>query len=152
MTHDTPLAPGFPKLEKQTRPWKCRKEDEACTRSKPCNSCRGARSRRSGMKKQREARKAFEVLTGVDAARFAGQLGNEEAWTGLPIRVEVKSGSQVGPVWTKYALAETQAEAARAIGDARPFVFVAMPTGMTDGLFVCRLSNLSAVVEGLVNT
>lgn len=150
MTHDTPLEPGFPRLEKQTRPWKCRKEDALCTRGKPCNSCRGARSRRSGMKKQREARKAFEVLTGVDAARFAGQLGNEEAWTGLPIRVEVKSGSQVGPVWTKYALAEAQAEAARAIGDARPFAFVAMPTGMTDGLFVCRLSNLSAVVEGLV--
>lgn len=116
--------PGFPRLDKQTRPWQCRKGDESCLRTAPCNACRGARNRRSGMRKQREARKALEALTGAEAARFSGQLGNEESWTGLGIRVEVKSGAVAGPVWTKYAAAEAQSAASKAIGDVRPFVFV----------------------------
>lgn len=103
------------------------------------------------MRKQREARKALEALTGAEAARFAGQLGNEEAWSGLPLRVEVKSGAIAGPVWTKYAAAEAQAAQSKAIGDVRPFVFIAMGTRTSDGLMVCRLSELARVVEALVN-
>lgn len=147
----TAVPDGFPKLDKQTRPWNCPKGITSCERSKPCPSCRGARNRRSGMRKQREARKALEAVTGAQAARFAGQLGNEEAWSGLPLRVEVKSGAIAGPVWTKYAAAEAQANASKAIGDSRPFVFVAMGTRTSDGLLVCRLSELSRVVEALVN-
>lgn len=143
--------PGFPKVKGETRPWTCRKDDEACTRTKPCNTCRGARNRRSGMRKQREARKSLEALTGVQAAQFAGQLGNEEAWSGLPLRVEVKSGAVAGPVWTKYAAAEAQAAQSKAIGDVRPFVFIAMGQRTSDGLMVCRLSELARVVEALVN-
>lgn len=143
--------PGFPRLDKQTRPWFCKQEDESCTRAKPCNSCRGRRSRNSGMRKQREARKALEALTGAEAARFAGQLGNEEAWHGLPLRVEVKSGAIAGPVWTKYAAAEAQSAATKAHGDIRPFVFIAMGQRTSDGLMVCRLSELARVVEALVN-
>lgn len=149
MTRD--LAPGFPKLDKQTRPWRCRKDVESCTRKDPCASCRGARNRRSGMRKQREARKALEKLTAADAAKFVGQLGNEEAWSGLPLRVEVKSGAQVGPVWTKYAAAEMQSQASRAHGDVRPFVLVAMGTRTSDGLVVFRLSEFARVVEAVVN-
>lgn len=145
------VAEGFPKLDKQTRPWSCRKDDEACTRTKPCNTCRGARNRRSGMRKQREARKSLEALTGAQAAQFAGQLGNEEAWSGLPIRVEVKSGAQVGPIWTRYAAAEAQSEATRAIGDTAPFCMVAMGQRTSDGLFICRLSKLGDAVHALVN-
>jgi hypothetical protein len=147
------LPEGFPRSKADTagRVWKCRKDDEACTRTKPCPSCRGARNRRSGMRKQREARKALENLTGAEAARFVGQLGNEEAWSGLPLRVEVKSGAIAGPVWTKYAAAEAQAAQSKAIGDTRPFVFVAMGQRTTDGLVVCRLSELGRVVEALVN-
>lgn len=145
------VADGFPKLEKQTKPWTCRRDDTTCTRTKPCNACRGARNRRSGMRKQREARKALQQLTGAEAARFVGQLGNEESWTGLPLRVEVKSGAQVGPVWTKYAAAEEQSETNHAIGDARPFVLVAMGTRTTDGLVVFRLSQFARVVEAVVN-
>lgn len=148
---DEPLPAGFPKLEKQTRPWKCRKGNDACTRAKPCPSCRGARNRRSGMTKQRAARKALEALTGAEAARFVGQLGNEEAWSGLPLRVEVKSGAQVGPIWTRYRAAEDQSEASRARGDSAPFVMVAMASGTTDGLIVCRLSQFARVVEAVVN-
>ncbi len=138
-------------IPKEARLWECRKADEACTRKTPCASCRGARNRRSGMRKQREARKALEAVTGKEAARFAGQLGNEEAWHGLPLRVEVKSGAIAGPVWTKYAAAEAQSNVSKAIGDVRPFVFVAMGQRTSDGLLVCRLSELGRVVEALVN-
>ena len=145
------VAEGFPKLDKATRPWACRKDDPACTRTKPCKACQGARNRRSGMRKQREARKALEAVTGAEAARFVGQLGNEEAWHGLPLRVEVKSGAIASPVWTKYAAAEAQSAQSKAIGDSRPFVFIAMGTRTSDGLLVCRLSELNRVVEALVN-
>ncbi len=102
------------------------------------------------MRKQREARKALEAVTGVDANRFVGALGNEENWR-LPLRVEVKSGAQVNPIFTRFLAAESQSEANRAQGDTRPFVMVAMGQRTTDGLFLCRLSQLAAVVEGLVN-
>jgi hypothetical protein len=144
------LPPGFP-IPKETRPWNCRRQEPSCTRSKPCHSCRGARNRRSGMAKQRQARKALEAVTGTHAARFAGQLGNEESWSGLPLRVEVKSGAQVGPIWTRYSSAEEQAEQNHAIGDPRPFVMVAMGQRTSDGLFICRLSELARCVEALIN-
>lgn len=147
----TAVPEGFPKVKGETRPWQCRKGDESCLRTAPCNACRGARNRRSGMRKQREARKALEALTGAEAARFVGQLGNEEAWSGLPLRVEVKSGAQVNPIWTRYAAAEAQSEATRSIGDTAPFCMVAMGTRTTDGLFICRLSKLGDAVHALVN-
>lgn len=145
------LPEGFPKLEKQTRPWACRFNREDCTRSVPCVQCRGARNRRSGMRKQREARKALETVTGAHAARFVGQLGNEEAWHGLPLRVEVKSGAQVGPIWTRYAAAEAQSNANHAIGDPRPFILIAMGQRTSDGLAVLRLSELARFVEACIN-
>lgn len=145
-------VPGVqPAGQKQERVWNCRRDDATCTRTKPCPSCRGARNRRSGMLKQREARKALEAVSGKHAARFVGQLGNEESWSGLPLRVEVKSGAQVGPVWTKYAAAEAQAETNHAIGDPRPFVLVCMGQRTSDGLVVVRLSQLARLVEALVN-
>jgi hypothetical protein len=103
------------------------------------------------MLKQREARKALEAVTGTQSARFVGQLGNEESWHGLPLRVEVKSGAQVGPIWTRYAAAEAQAETNHAIGDPRPFILVAMGQRTSDGLVVVRLSQLARFAEALVN-
>lgn len=141
---------GFPRLEKATRPWECKKGDASCTRTKPCRSCLGRRSRRSGLEKQRQARKALETITGKQAGRFATLTAQEENWR-LPVRVEVKSGAQCGPVWTKYAMTEAQSEAAKPSGDPRPFVAVFMGTRTSDGLFVCRLSQLGRVVEALVD-
>ena len=135
---------GFPlSKEEQARPWRCPKENPACTRTKPCRSCLGRRNRRSGMRKQRTARKGLGIKV-----QFSGQGGNEETWNGA-VRVEVKSGAQAGPVWTRYKAAEDQSEANKSIGDSRPFVAVFMPSGMTDGLVVCRLSRLPAVLEAL---
>jgi len=130
-----PLEPGFPRLEKATRPWLCRREDAACTRAQPCASCRGARSRRSGLRKQREARKTLERVTGTSAGRYASQTSNEELWR-LSIRVEAKSGAQVKPIATRYIAARAQSDAAHATGDPRPFVFVAVPDGWPAGKFL----------------
>lgn len=146
-----PAVPeGFPKLDKATRPWACKHGNDECTRTKPCRRCLGARSRRSGMAKQREARKVLERVTGKFAVQFVTAGGNEENWR-LPVRVEVKSGAQCGPVWTKYAAAEAQSAASKSEGDGRPFVAVFMGTRTSDGLFVCRLSELDRVTEALVN-
>lgn len=67
MAVDGVLPPGEWPKPKETRPWVCRVEhtEDACTRLKPCYACRGARNRRSGMRKQREARKAIERATGT---------------------------------------------------------------------------------------
>ncbi len=144
------VAEGFPKLEKNTRPWQCRKDDAACTRKVPCASCRGARNRRSGMRKQREARKALEALTGADAARFIGQLGNEEAWSGLPLRVEVKSGVKAKVVWTQFVNARDQSDATKAIGDTRPFGFIAVAP-RAEPLLVVPISQFLQVIEAVLN-
>ena len=142
----TDVPEGFPK-PKDSRPWTCKKDDETCTRQKPCRSCLGARNRRKGMRKQRQARKDLEKTFQAEAAKFIGQLGNEEAWHGLPVRAEVKAGAQVRPIWTRYIVAEEQAQRSRAIGDNRPFLMVAMADHTTDGLAIVRLSQLALLLE-----
>lgn len=123
--------------EAQTgRVWTCPKDAPDCTRRAPCRSCLGRRSRRSGLAKQRTARK----LLGVPDAAFHGQNGNEENWRHY-FRGEVKAGAQCGPAATRYLAAEKQAEANRAVGDARPFVHVLMPKEWGDeGLVQMRLT------------
>lgn len=139
------------KEEQVNRGWHCKAERDDCTRREPCNSCRGRRNRRSGMAKQRAARKALEVVTGKETARYSTLTSNEEAWR-QPVRVEVKSGAQAGPVGTRFLEAEGQSFASKSQGDPRPFAYVAMPKGWgTDGIFCCRLSELGRVVEALVN-
>jgi hypothetical protein len=67
---------------------------------------------------------------------------HEELWGGA-LRVEMKAGAQIEPIATRFRAALAQSEAARAVGDIRPFVLVAMPDGESDGLAVMRLSVLS---------
>ena len=124
-----------PRFKDSMRPWSCPKSDPACTGTAPCPSCRGRRNRTQGLRKQRAARKAL----GVPPSRFHGEQGNEENWR-WKFRTEVKSGKQVGPMVTRYLLAESQANSNKAEGDARPFAFVAMPAGMSDGFICLRLS------------
>ena len=62
------------------------------------------------------------------------------------VRVEVKAGAQVKPIETRFLAAEKQSDTAKSTGDPRPFVYIAMPDGMTDGLFVCRLSTLKELL------
>jgi hypothetical protein len=118
---------------------------EKPARQESTNQRRGRLNKQKGHRKQSLARKALEDLFGAEAA-FHGRKAEESHWTHLPIRVEVKAGAQVKPVETRFLAAEKQSDAARATGDPRPFVFIAMPDGMTDGLFVCRLSTLKELL------
>jgi hypothetical protein len=102
-------------------------------RNCPCIRCRNKRNSRKGDDKARAARKALSI-PGVNSR-------HEEVWGGK-LRVESKAGAQVGPIATRYLLAEAQSEQSRSIGDNRPFAMLAMPDRMSDGLFICRLSNL----------
>jgi hypothetical protein len=79
---------------------------------------------------------------------------HEEAWSGL-VRTEIKAGAQVGPIATRFNSAKAQSDAAKALGDIRPFVMVAMPDGTTEGICLMTLTEfsellalLSANVEG----
>lgn len=139
---------GFPRLEKNTRPWKCRLELDGCTRTKPCHSCLGARNRRKGLKKQRMVAKEVGRLTGVPVGRYSSQTGNEENWRST-IRCEAKAGKQAKGTVTAFENAEAQSEAAHAIGDGRPFSLTVIPDGWPDGdfLWIHRNSELPAFLE-----
>lgn len=134
----------------ETRPWQCKAHNASCTRAKPCVSCRNRRNRRKGARGQGDARRVIERLTGLEAA-FAGRKANEETWSHLPIRVEVKAGRSNGAnsVFGHYFKAEKQAAAAKSVGDARPFVAAFKPDGLGDVIFVMRGSQLPAIVDAL---
>lgn len=73
-------------------------------------------------------------------ARFRGQLAQEENWSGAFV-TEVKSGQIVRSLATRFREAEAQAGVGKAIGDPRPFMFVAMPKDWgSEGLVTVRLS------------
>jgi len=106
-----------------------------------CIRCRNKRSTVKGDRKAREARKAL-AIPGVNSR-------HEEVWGGT-LRVESKAGAQVGPIATRFRLAEQQSEAQRPVGDVRPFAMLAMPDGWSDGLFLCRLSSLHEAAVALL--
>lgn len=129
-------CPKFGTLTKPSRDGK--------RRVKGCGDpvARNRRNKQSGQRKQRAAAKVLGVpLSGLGA-------GHEENWRGA-VLVEVKSGAQVKPVATRYRNARAQAEAARAIGDHRPFVFMAMPEGDSGGLVVVHTDDLADVIAAL---
>lgn len=152
MAIDGKLPPGFPR-EKLSREWVCRAPVPyaTCTKQSPCASCRGRRNQRAGREKQRAARQAIERVTGTKPAQWAGKLGHEETWR-FGVRYEAKSGAQVGPIATRFLLAERQSVESKASGDARPFAMLVMPSGWgKDGLVLVRLSELGSFVEACVN-
>jgi hypothetical protein len=108
-----------------------------------CKQCMGKRNRSKGDSKARHARKVL----GLGGANSR----HEEVWGG-PIRVEVKAGKQVQPIYTRFLLAEQQSKQGSALGDIRPFAMVAMPEGTSDGLVIMRLSefqNFMALLNDL---
>lgn len=66
---------------------------------------RGRINRQSGKRKQAAARRALEQVYGP-ATKFRTHMSDEEGWTAWPVRIECKSGAQVGPIATRYLLAE----------------------------------------------
>ena len=109
----------------------------------PCRRCLGGRSKRQGGRAQRKAAQALGVPR-------VGSLrpGHEEHYAGA-VRLEVKSGAQALPVWTRYLAAEAQSNAARSVGDNRPFVACFEPKDTTDGLIVFRRSALAETVAAI---
>ncbi len=71
---------------------------------------------------------------------------HEEHFGGI-IRVEVKAGAQIAPVWTRYRHAEAQSEPHRPHGDLRPFALVCMPDDDRDGVVVIRVSALGDLLS-----
>ena len=111
------------------------------------NQKRGLTNKNKGRRKQNLARKKLKIPD----TKFRSQMGNEESWQG-EVRVEVKAGKQVQTLWTNYQKAKEQSDANTRIGDTRPFMFVAMPDGTSNGLVVVELDKLDEVVFALLET
>lgn len=101
---------------------------------------RGKRNRAKGDRKAAQARRALNLV--------GPNTRHEELWRG-GLLVESKAGAQVGPIWTRFLAARTQAEASRAIGDTRPFVMVAAPD-RGPALLIVELSNAHEVAAAIV--
>lgn len=101
---------------------------------------RGRRNRTKGDSKARRARKKL----GLAATGNAGTR-HEEHWGGM-FRVEVKAGSQVGPIATRFDAARAQSEASKALGDVRPFAMIAMPDGSSDGIVLMSLTEFAELL------
>jgi hypothetical protein len=111
------------------------------------NQKRGLTNKNKGRRKQNLARKKLNIPD----TKFRSQMGNEESWQG-EVRVEVKAGKQVQTLWTKYLKAKEQSDTNTRIGDTRPFLFVAMPDGTSNGLVVMELDKLEEIVFALIET
>lgn len=108
---------------------------------------RGLNNKNKGRRKQNIARKKLRIPD----TRFRSQMGHEENWRG-EVRVEVKSGKQVQSLWNKFIKAKLQSDDNKRIGDARPFVFVAMPDGVNNGLVVMELDKLEETIYAFLET
>lgn len=106
-------------------------------------AARGRRNRTKGDSKARRARKKLGL---------GGHLTrHEENWGGA-FRTEIKAGAQIGPIATRFQAAKAQSDAAKALGDIRPFVMVAMPDGTSKGIVLMDLDEFSELVSLLTCT
>jgi hypothetical protein len=104
-------------------------------------AARGKRNRAKGDAKARRARKKLGL---------GGYLTrHEENWGGA-FRTEIKAGAQVGPIRTRFDDAKAQSDAARASGDIRPFVMVAMPDGTNRGIVLMDLEEFAELASILL--
>lgn len=126
------------------RSWK-----DGLQRVKGCGDqvARGARSRRSGLAKQRVARKAL----GVAPSHKFGDA-NEENWCDPYFQTEVKSGAQVRAVNTFWTKCLTQIQSGQPDFGAQSKIprVVAMPEGTSDGIVLMRLSDWEKFVKPLI--
>lgn len=114
-----------------------------------CSRCLGARNRRKGLRKQRDARKAAEKILDQRAGRYASQTGNEENWR-LRLRFEHKATKQSGAVVTFYRNCREQCDAATSVGDIRPFVAIASQNGTSKRVWVISDEDVVAFAEQLL--
>ena len=106
-------------------------------------AARGKRNRSKGDSKARRARKKLGL---------GGHLTrHEENWGGA-FRTEIKAGAQVGPIHTRFKDAKAQSDAAKAAGDIRPFVMVAMPDGTNRGIVLMDLEEFAELATILLES
>jgi hypothetical protein len=108
-----------------------------------CARCRGRVNKRKGQRKQAKA------VTALGIPRSSIHPGHEEFLPGA-LRVEVKAGAQIKPAVTAYLKCEVQSEAARPVGDHRPFVAVFCPDGSSRMFAMFDLGALDDVVAAVV--
>lgn len=137
MTRD--VTPNF-KTPKEEKP------------AKSVASRRSARNRKKGRESQNLGLKILEAVFDAQP-RWRGRRANEETCDHLPVRVEFKAGLRGGAnqVWTAYRNARDQADAAKSVGDCRPFVAGFRPDGLRDVLYVVRGADLDRFAEACVD-
>lgn len=90
--------------------------------TKKCAKCRGRNIKRGGQAGQRSAAKRAGV-------KKIGSFyaGHEEMMDG-ETRIEIKTGAQIQPMVTAFDKHKAQSDAAKRIGDNRPFVLHVKPS------------------------
>lgn len=122
----------------RAKPWR---DGVVCVRRGcTCPRCRGKRNRAKGDSKARKARQVLG-LTGVNTR-------HEELWGG-PLRTEAKAGGKASTVRTAYEASRAQSDAAKPLGDTRPFVASFAPDNTGHVYFVVRADDLERVVFAL---
>tara|TARA_B100000029_G_scaffold336243_1_gene328333 strand:+ start:2243 stop:2668 length:426 start_codon:yes stop_codon:yes gene_type:complete len=89
-------------------------------------------------------------LLGIPDSKL-GKDSDEEFWNSGNLRLEVKSGKQVGNTFSLFEKAETQSWDYE-VSKSNPkelFSLMVMPKGTRDGLFICRLSQIEEIVNEL---
>lgn len=108
-----------------------------------CRRCRGRQNRKRGIDKQRKATKQL----GLSHGQFAGT--HEEALQG-PVVTEHKADARhAKPIATAYRRMRAQSDAARSIGDVRPFVASSTAPGSSQTLYTVAADDLEAFVYAL---
>ncbi len=103
-------------------------------------AARGRRNRAKGDRRER----------GVAKKLLATRTTRHEELRGGPIRYESKAGGKAKTVQTAYRNSRAQSDAARAVGDNRPFIAAFAPDGDGHEYLVIRDDDLYAVACAVV--
>lgn len=103
-----------------------------------------ARGKRNRSKGDRRERGIAKVLMA------SGANTRHEEHRGGPLRYESKAGAKAKPIRTAYLNSRAQSDAAKAMGDNRPFVAAFAPDGDGHSYLVVRDDDLVAVAFALV--
>ena len=116
-------------------------------RSCKCRTCINRRNRSKGKRKQVLAMKQLNIPSN----RFRGADSDEENWKGSA-RYEVKAGKQHESFAKPFYKAKEQSDANhKAIGSlSKPFVYVNMPDGRSDGIVAFQLSDVENACVALL--
>lgn len=123
------------------KPWR---DGTRCVKNKcKCVKCRNGRNNRNGKRTQRAATKRL----GLSHGQYAG--AHEEALQG-PVVTEHKADARhAKPIATAYRRMRAQSDAARSIGDVRPFVASSTAPGSSQTLYTVAADDLEAFVYAL---